>query len=41
MRCGNGSDRTQHPVELFGEGWEDWGKEAPEKPATPPQTEET
>ena len=25
MRCGNGSDRTQHPVELFGEGWEDWG----------------
>ena len=25
MRCGNGSDRTPHPVELFGEGWQDWG----------------
>jgi len=25
MRCGNGSDRTMHPVELFGEGWQDWG----------------
>jgi hypothetical protein len=22
MACGNGSDRTQHPAELFGEGWE-------------------
>lgn len=21
MRCGNGSDRTQHPVELFGPDW--------------------
>jgi hypothetical protein len=21
MICGNGSERTQHPVELFGEGW--------------------
>lgn len=28
MRCGNGSDRTQHPVELFGEGWQDWGPAA-------------
>lgn len=27
MRCGNGSDRTPHPVELFGEGWQDWGPE--------------
>lgn len=25
MMCGNGSDRTQHPVELFGENWRDWG----------------
>lgn len=24
MRCGNGSDRTQHPVELFGEDWAAW-----------------
>jgi len=22
--CGNGSVRTQHPVELFGEDWLDW-----------------
>ena len=25
MSCGNGSDRTQHPVELFGDDWQDWG----------------
>ncbi|MBH9553052.1 DUF3079 domain-containing protein [Inhella gelatinilytica] len=25
LRCGNGSDRTQHPVETFGPGWEQWG----------------
>ena len=25
LRCGNGTIRTQHPVELFGEGWNDWG----------------
>lgn len=24
LRCGNGSERTQHPVEVFGPGWEDW-----------------
>jgi len=24
LRCGNGSDRTQHPVELFGEDWAEW-----------------
>jgi hypothetical protein len=28
MRCGNGSDRTPHPVELFGEDWRDWGGSA-------------
>jgi hypothetical protein len=25
MICGNGTERTQHPVELFGEGWEEAG----------------
>ena len=30
MACGNGSERTQHPVELFGEGWNEWGLSAPE-----------
>jgi len=27
MLCGNGSDRTQHPYELFGEDWQSWGQE--------------
>ncbi len=25
LSCGNGSERTPHPVELFGEDWLDWG----------------
>ena len=25
MVCGNGSDRTQHPAELFGPDWAEWG----------------
>ena len=25
MICGNGTERTQHPIELFGEGWEEEG----------------
>ena len=24
LRCGNGTIRTQHPVELFGENWIEW-----------------
>lgn len=28
LACGNGSERTQHPVELFGEDWEEWGMDA-------------
>ena len=24
MLCGNGSERTQHPAELFGPEWERW-----------------
>jgi len=24
LRCGNGTIRTQHPVELFGEDWVEW-----------------
>lgn len=43
MRCGNGSDRTQHPFELFGEDWREWGGDYVEKPspiasASVPQT---
>jgi hypothetical protein len=25
MICGNGTERTQHPIELFGDGWERMG----------------
>jgi hypothetical protein len=25
MICGNGTERTQHPIETFGEGWEHEG----------------
>ena len=24
LACGNGSDRTQHPVELMGDDWAEW-----------------
>jgi hypothetical protein len=24
LRCGNGTIRTQHPVELFGDDWPEW-----------------
>ncbi|MBQ0922100.1 DUF3079 domain-containing protein [Hydrogenophaga aromaticivorans] len=24
LLCGNGSERTQHPIETFGPGWENW-----------------
>lgn len=27
MVCGNGSVRTPHPLELFGEDWETWEQE--------------
>ena len=25
LQCGNGSGRTQHPAELLGEDWYEWG----------------
>lgn len=28
MLCGNGSERTQHPVELFGDDWMAFGQQA-------------
>jgi hypothetical protein len=27
LGCGNGTIRTMHPVELFGEDWYDWVEE--------------
>jgi hypothetical protein len=35
LRCGNGTIRTQHPIELFGEDWLDWAYDSqPELAAT-------
>jgi hypothetical protein len=31
MACGNGSDRTQHPAELFGDGWDSFGLNQPDR----------
>jgi hypothetical protein len=28
LACGNGSERAQHPVELFGDDWHLWGLDA-------------
>jgi len=28
LRCGNGTIRTPHPVELFGEDWMEWEVDA-------------
>ena len=37
MLCGNGSERTQHPAELFGPDWAQW--EAPnEEPLESPDS---
>ena len=36
MRCGNGSNRTPHPVELFGEDWAEWGVSEDTAPAAAP-----
>ena len=37
MVCGNGSDRTQHPVELFGDDWDTFGLNAKAPPPEPSQ----
>jgi hypothetical protein len=36
LRCGNGTVRTLHPCELFGDDWLEWslGKPAPEASAS-------
>ena len=39
MRCGNGTDRAQHPIELWGDDWESWGQEA--QPDAQPRIEPT
>jgi hypothetical protein len=32
LACGNGSERTPHPVELFGDDWLEWAPGAPPQP---------
>ena len=32
LRCGNGSERTPHPAEIFGEDWAEWTLDAPDLP---------
>jgi len=34
LRCGNGTIRTQHPAELFGEDWLEWELSSQNPPAT-------
>ena len=36
MRCGNGTDRTQHPAELWGPDWKSFGLDAVEPAAEQP-----
>lgn len=33
LMCGNGTVRTEHPAELFGEDWMTWGLEAEQAPS--------
>lgn len=30
LSCGNGTERTQHPIELFGPNWQHWAAEQDE-----------
>ncbi|KAF7600703.1 MAG: hypothetical protein CGU28_08485 [Candidatus Dactylopiibacterium carminicum] len=32
MACGNGSERTPHPVETFGDDWFEWTPESRDQP---------
>ena len=36
MHCGNGSERTPHPAELFGDDWQAWGIDAASSPEPEP-----
>lgn len=37
MICGNGTERTQHPSELFGDDWDRFGLDPVSAPVPPPQ----
>lgn len=38
LACGNGSERTQHPCELFGDDWAEWGIDAADSAAGQPHS---
>lgn len=42
MRCGNGTDRAQHPIELWGEDWMSTGcEETRARTTEPPESSST
>jgi len=41
MACGNGSDRTQHPQELFGPDWAEWVPPAERTASTQPRPQDS
>ncbi len=40
LKCGNGSDRTQHPAELFGDDWFEFSNQDEPQPSDPPENPE-
>ncbi len=36
MGCGNGSERAQHPIEIFGDDWLEHGLDQTRLPPKPP-----
>lgn len=34
LACGNGTIRTPHPIELFGDDWLEWERESEERSAS-------
>ena len=41
LACGNGSERTQHPAELFGDDWHEWGIDSDAPTETEKETEQS
>lgn len=39
LRCGNGTERTPHPRELFGDDWLEWGLNTAANETQDPATE--
>jgi hypothetical protein len=41
LACGNGTIRTMHPSELFGDDWLEWSDRAPGDPSKTDSTDTT